>query len=370
VILKKVKVATIIPTLDTGGAEKLAIDLVSNVNTEKFEVILISLFPQKNSIYEVIASERGIRVIYLNKRPGLDLFTFFELWKTLQKFKPDVVHTHIYTSTYVWPWMMCHKKAKWVHTVHSVASKELYSFHKPIMTTVYKSYRNFAPVAISNYIKQSVLEEYQVPESRINLVYNGIDLKFFNPSETKKNKDSTDMEFICVARLNPVKNHKLLLNAFYELLKVFPQSRLTLVGEGELRPELEKIIIHLKIQDNVDIIGETNDVRYYLTKADIFILTSKYEGLPLSILESMAVGLPIIATEVGGIPDIVKNEINGVLVESEDVSSLSNAMIRIVKDFTFRKRVSLQNKMDAKKYDLSSVARKYEDIYLSNNDKY
>lgn len=128
--------------------------------------------------------------------------------------------------------MIFHNKVNWIHTIHSVASKELYSFHKNLMKFTYKNYRNFRPIAISDEIKKSIVEEYSVNSEKIFVIHNGIDRSEFKLELLNKNC-SIVLEFICVARFSDVKNHRMLINAFGKLLIKFPKSRLTLVGDGE-----------------------------------------------------------------------------------------------------------------------------------------
>lgn len=357
----KKKVVVFIPTLQTGGAEKLALDLVSKIDREKFETILVSLFPKKNTIYEEIAEKRGVRVVYLNKKPGPDMFTFLSVWKLLNSIKPDIVHTHIYASSYVYPWMVFHRKVNWVHTVHSIASKELYSFHKLLMKRIYYKYPKFNPIAISEEVKKSIIEEYHVNSDSIVTIYNGIDLSEFTP-KLQKNRQP-DIEFICVARFNDVKNHRMLVDGFKKYTLENSQARLTLVGDGELKPEIINLVHELGIKESVHFVGQTSDVQSYLSKADVFVLTSKYEGLPLSVLEAMSVGLPIIATDVGGISDVIRQEENGLLIQSNDVEGLCRAMCLMTKNNILIEKIKKQNIKDAHKYDLKQTTKRYEQIY-------
>lgn len=358
------KIVTIIPTLEIGGAESLVISLLTNYNHKKEKIILIMLFNKDKNLYEDILSKYPIEIIYMNKRNGADLSLFFSLYKILNKIQPDIIHTHLYSSSYVLPWKVFHNNVFWYHTVHSVAEKELYSFHIKLMKIAY--YFNLAqPVAISDLIKKSIIDFYNVSENRVKTIYNGINLE--NYKVDKKQYFFNDkINLVSVGRLTTVKNHMMLLR----VLKKINNNKfsLTIVGGGDQKNILNKYIIDNNLGDMVKMVGETNNVVNYLKLADIFVLTSIYEGLPISIIEAMAAGLPIVSSDVGGVSDIVKNEVNGFLFNKDDDEALEKILINYLNNKSLIENQGIYNKKDCQKYDIKIIAKKYEDLFL-NYDK-
>jgi glycosyltransferase involved in cell wall biosynthesis len=358
--MERIKVAILVPSLSIGGAEKIVIDLACSIDSDKYLVKLICLSEKKGSSFEKIVENSGLDIVYLNKSLGFSSKTIIKVWKTLSSFKPNIVHTHLGAMIYCTPWAILHKKTVWVHTVHSIAKKELPDIYKYLMKFIYKTHRSI-PIAISQNIQTSISDYYKINKDEIPIIYNSVNIKQFYLAEEKS--DSEKIALCTVGRMVPVKNHKLLIDSFYLAKKEFKSLSLTIVGDGETKFEIEKQVRNLNLEESIIFVGESNKVSNYLMKGDIYILSSLYEGLPVSLLEAMASGLPIIATDVGGVSDIVEDRVNGILVPSGDTKALSKAIITLAKDKELRKDMSRSSKEKVKKYDLQNMIEEYQDIY-------
>lgn len=361
----KKKVFIIVPTLGTGGGEKLVIDLATNIDKSKFDVSIVCLFPKKNTIYEKIAMREGINIIYMNKNMGLDIKLIFSLIRLFKTNKPDIVHTHLNVMPYVLPAVITSKVKSRLHTVHSVAEKEAEGISRLIMKCAYKIFK-FTPVAICDYVKGTIEEVYKIKSSEISCIYNGINTSLFNRrnlENTKTKREQTHL--ISVGTLYHVKNHKLIIDAFSEVQKQVPNIKLTILGDGELRNELEQQIKSYGLNNKIQLKGIVENVWDELNNADIYVMASNYEGLPLSILEAMACELPIIATKAGGVVDIVKNEENGLIIDIGNQKQLQDAIIKLCTDDALREGMSKKSKTLSKRYDIKRVSKLYEEIYIS-----
>lgn len=358
---KKINVAHILPSLGLGGGEKLVLDLCKFLNTEIFDVKVISLFPPQSTIYEQIAGTEGIEIIYLNKKKGIDFKIIFSLAKVLRKEKIDIVHTHLYVMPYVLIASVIAGVKIRIHTVHNVAVKELDWFRRKIMSIAYR-YFNATPVAISDYIQDTIEKEYKISKEKIPCIYNGIDTKSF---VHQKVVESNRIKFINVARLTRQKNQRLLLDAFYLALQKRTDLLLEFVGDGELRNVLQDQAQELGIANHVVFRGIQKNIKEILNQSDVFILTSDWEGLPLSVLEAMACGLPVISTDAGGVRDIVKNNENGLIIEIGDVKGVANAIGKLATDKELRKEMGENSLRMAGQYDVRKMTREYETLYLS-----
>ncbi len=361
--LNKIKCFQVIPNLGEGGAEKLALSLADAIDKDKYDVTLVSLYKSQESIYEQLAREKGLKIKFFNKKPGLDLMVICHLIKYFLKEKPQIIHTHLYSVKYIFlPAVLSGVKVR-IHTVHSLADKELGWLDRCFMKVMY-CYFNFIPVAISDFIRETLVAEYHLPSTRIPCIYNGIDVRLYTPGVPREFK-ANPLKICAIGSLRNIKNHHLLIEAFKLALEKNQDISLQIVGDGVLRKELEAKVKMYGLQDKVIFMGVRSDIPGILSQSDVFAISSLHEGLPLSVLEAMASGLPIIATRVGGIPDVMTEGRNGFLVESGNVGAYCKAILKLVDDPKLREIMSRNNLKDAWKYDVKVMAKGYEDLYAS-----
>jgi glycosyltransferase involved in cell wall biosynthesis len=225
---------------------------------------------------------------------------------------------------------------------------------------------------VSEDLKNYFVNELGIREKSIMVVPNGIDTSRFSPGpRTKALNDLLPDKFegkvlISVGRLTEAKDQITLLSAIELLRKQSRNIYLILVGDGEMRKPLEKEIAQKKLTDCVYLAGSRSDVDQLLPGADAFILSSKREGFPMAILEAMAAGLPVIATKVGGIPEVIQDGQNGILVPAQDPVSLVNAICRVLDESELAADLARKARLTIeKKYSLTTITEAYSRIYLS-----
>lgn len=359
--MKKIKVMHILPDFGVAGAEKLVSELLLNYNKETLEVSAVSLFNSKESYLVKELEESKCKLFFLNKKSGIDFNVIKDLYILLKKEKPDIIHTHRYVVPYVlFPAILANVLIR-VHTVHNIASKELTSKGIIIQNIAYKLF-NFKPVAISTKIAKTIEETYGIKDTIV--IYNGIDTKKFLDLE-KKMKDNKKIKLLHIGRFAEQKNHKLLIDAFKEISLKNNNIELSLVGDGETKKEVENRVKEYKLDDKVKFLGIRKDIPRLMKENDIFVLPSLWEGLPITLLEAMAAGLPIICTDVGGNSDIIDNMNNGILIESNNKEELVNAIELLIYDKELRGKLSERSVSTAKKYDINEISSSYENIYIS-----
>lgn len=349
------RVMMVIPTLSPGGAEKMVISIAEKIDTKKIELIIVVLYPYQETIYAKEAANKQLKIIYLNKKQGIDLSIILQLKRIIKKFKPDIIHTHLYSAAYVL--FASPRSIPKYHTVHNVAQKEATGMRRLLMQIAYKV-GNFTPVAISPYCAQTIEKTYHV--KKIPCICNGIDTEYYRPNKI----EHEGIKIINVGRLQSQKNHSLLISVFAEIHSKYPNTTLEIVGEGELRAQLEKDINKLNLSDCVTMQGISDDIRNKLNKADIYVMTSKFEGLPISVLEAMACGLPIVSTKAGGVIDIIEQGSNGFVVEQEDEVGLIEAISKLIVDSELRKSMEEKSREMALKFDINICAKKYQLLYF------
>jgi glycosyltransferase involved in cell wall biosynthesis len=204
--------------------------------------------------------------------------------------------------------------------------------------------------------------------TEIYIVPNGIDLEEYKGSTTIPDRKTGTKNILFVGSLRPVKGVQYLINSMKKIHEELPDARLILVGDGEEREHLEALSIQLGLQKYVEFIGIVSHekVKTFMQQADVFVLPSLSEGFPNVILEAMACGLPIIASHVGGIPDIITNDTNGYLVEVKDTNDMANKILLLLSDDALRKKISDNNRNLVKKYTWENVILKLEKIYASS----
>ena len=348
------KVAIIVPVFCTGGAENMAAQLAVNLDRSQVDVEVISMYPRQGHVFEKKIEDAGIPIHYLDKQGHASLGAMVRLWKCLSQMKPDIVHTHIYATFYAIPWVLTHR-AKQVHTIHTYPGRDFPTPLGKILRWTAKAGK-LTIVAVSEKNRALAKAYYGLPDSRVYYVNNPVDLtRFFHAEEHK------GLVFISVGRLHENKNQILAIRAMPEVLKSIPNAKLLLLGDGEDRQMLERERDALGLQDAVVFAGNQSKPEDFLAEADVYLITSHMEGLPLSVLEGMAAGLPVIATNVGGMGDIVKG--NGVLIADDDLQALTKEMIRFARDPELRQRCGKASRELVKAFDAKSCAEAYTKIY-------
>ncbi len=353
----KMKIIQIIPRLGMGGAETMCENLSTELMKSGNEVIIISLSNDRTPISKRL-EKNGIPVLYLGKKNGLDIKTIIKLRKVLKKEKPDIIHSHTHALKYcvIADLFLHHKK---IHTVHSIASKESTKIDQKLNKIFFKV-NKVVPVALSELVKKTIIDCYRLDADNIPVVFNGC------PIEKCIVKDSYTLgekvNIIHVGSLIELKNHKAMIDAITLLHKEYPNVCITFVGDGILKSELEKYINERNCSSYIKLHGLSTDVYSLLGNSDIFILPSLYEGLPMSIIEAMGTGLPIVASNVGGIPDMIKHQCNGLLCDPS-VNSIYEALLKFIISQEFRETCGISARESSYAFSCQKMCANYVKLY-------
>ena len=355
------KIMQVIPYFCFGGAETMCENLTYALEKLGHSVTVVCLLPERTPISERM-ERAGIRVRYLDKKLGLDLSMIPKLTKLFREEKPDVVHTHLNVLKYTAPAAKLAGVPRCVHTIHNLADKEAEGRISGMISGFVFRRGLSIPVALSPLVHQSIMDYYGLEAQRIPTVFNGIPLDRCIPRETYALGEKAVL--VHVGRFNEQKNHGGLLEAFRLLLKKCPNTELWLLGDGELRDQMESYAQSLDIQDRVRFLGSQENVYPYLHDADVFVLPSRYEGMPMTVIEAMGTGLPIVASNVGGIPDMVKDGESGLLttLAPEDIARCCAALLR---DEKLRERLGRRARAESGRFSAEEMARSYCRVYES-----
>lgn len=353
------KIVQVMPDFGLAGAETMVENLSCGLAAEGCDVLVISFFDLHTAITERIEN-RGIKIKYLGKKRGFDPSIISKMRKIIKAYQPDVIHTHRYVLPYAFLASMGFK-AKRVHTVHNVAQKEQTKVGKNINRVLFR-YFNVVPVALSKEIQRTIQEVYGLPDNRIPVVFNGIDLSRCIVKESYARKDTFTV--LHIGRFMDVKNHELLLRSFARFKGQHSDARLQLLGDGELKENMMQLAGQLNITDAVEFAGLQSNVYPWLHNADVFILPSKFEGMPMTLIEAMGTGIPIIASNVGGIPDMLSSQKEALLIEPKE-EKIIEALEMVYSDAKKREYWGRNALQRSSLFSSQAMARKYLQLYSS-----
>ena len=356
--MEKIKVAIVLPYFGPGGAEKMVAQLAAGMDPEAFHVEVFCVYgePQNNQMEQQLQT-KGIPIHYIRKGKGFSASAVVRLFRALDAFGPDVVHTHLYACVYAALWPVLRHRPM-LHTFHTLPEIENKRPVRRILTRWLVRKNIMTPVVLSASNQRMVAAYYGLSAEQVPVVHNPVDLARF--AEASGTTDDT-FRFITVGRFSPEKNQQMMYRAFAGFLQKGYDARLVMLGKGEEEANLKSLAEELGIADRIDYAGYVNHVEHYLKNADVFLLSSHYEALPLAVLEAMAAGLPVISTDVGGIRDIVTD--NGLLISADDVNAMTQAMERLYLEPATRHRMADAAVRNVQAYDVSNTATGYAVLY-------
>ena len=352
------KVLQVIPYFCFGGAETMCENLTYALKAAGHDVTVVSLYNEHTPISERM-ERAGVKILYLDKKLGLDVSMVPKLYRIMKQEKPDVVHTHLDVIKYAVAAAKLAGVKRCVHTVHNVADKEAEGRIQKIINKIYFKLGWSVPVALSPLVQRTIAEFYDMSMTDIPVIYNGVDLSRCMP---KDDYGAETITLVHVGRFNEQKNHKGLLDAFRMVLSEYPDCRLNLLGDGELREEMEDYAQALGVSQNTAFLGSQSNVYPYLKDADIFLLPSNYEGMPMTIIEAMGTGLPIVATAVGGVPDMITDGESGLLTPC-DSEAVSAAVTKLIENESLRASLGQAAKEAARRFSAGFMAEEYVKTY-------
>lgn len=343
----KIRVLECIRQGQIGGGESHLLSLVDNLDKTQFDPVVLS-FTDGPMVERLRDMQVDTSVIY-TERP-------FDItrWNTVRRFirdkQPDIVHAHGTRANSNILWAAHSLNIPVIYTIHG------WSFHPDqpwwlrtvrVLGEKYLTRKSDLCIAVSDSNRESGLR--YIPSLKAEVVVNGIDLRRFNPDAVSPdirqqlNIPAGKMLLLFIARFTAHKQPLSLIRAFCKAAAERNDLHLLMVGEGDDRPEAEKLIRESGFADQITLLNFRQDVPDILSAASVFILPSLWEGLPIGLLEAMAMGKTVIATNVDGSREVVKNEVNGVLIETDDlVNNLAAAILRLAADPDLCKKLAAE----------------------------
>lgn len=352
------KIAQIMPEFGLAGAETMCENLTYELRKLGHEVVVISMYDYHSAITDRLENT-GVCVRYLDKKSGIDFSMIPKMKKIFKKVNADVVHTHRYCAQYAIPAAIMAGVKNRVHTVHNIAEKENGKLARKLNKFFFK-HCNLKPVALSELIRDSIENEYKIKGDNIPVIFNGINLSKCIPKDNYE--INGNFKILHIGRFSEQKNHKGLLEAFHLFHKKHSDTELWLIGDGEKRTEAEEYVQQNGLAENVKFLGLQSDVYQYLHNADMFTLPSNYEGIPMTLIEAMGTGLPIVATAVGGVPDMLTNNESALLVDNTP-EAIANAFEQYLLNVDLRRIHGQRAKECSVVFSAKTMAGEYLKTY-------
>lgn len=361
-------VCHVLHSLSVGGAEVLTARLARRLRDRcRFHfVCLDELGPLGEQL-----REDGFPVEVLQRRPGLDARCAWRLARILGREGVNVVHAHQYTPFfYALMARLCGSRRPVLFTEHGRHQPD-YPRRKRILANRLLLGRRDRVVAVGGAVRRALIVNEGLPSERIEVVYNGIDADCFAPRPAERDAVRRElglapqvMVMIQVARLDYLKDHITAVRALARVVVQLPATRLILVGDGPERLSIQREVERFGLTDNVMFLGTRQDVARLLQGADLFLLTSVSEGIPLTVIEAMATGLPAVCTRVGGMPEIVEEGETGLLAPAKDDDALAAAVLHMARKPELRARMGQHGQQRAREsFSETRMAARYLALY-------
>jgi len=314
----------LVTNFDRGGAERILSRCAAGLPRDKYAARAAALQGRSRSVAGEL-TQAGIPVHDLGMACKWDLRVLLRLARLLRRERIQILFTFMFHPTllgrivgrlYRVPVRISSER---VMAWEGRGRRLLNRWTVPLATHV---------VAVSDRVAAYAAREFRIPPDRLSTIVNGVDLDHFRP--VPRDRHAGPPVIGCTARLHRKNDHATLLQAFARLSARWPEARLLLVGHGPEEPRLRTLADALGVSPRVDFLGEQPDVAPYLKQMDLYVQASVAEGMPNSVLEAMAAGLPVVATAVGGTPEVVLDGQTGLLVAPGDPSALADAMFTLL----------------------------------------
>ena len=352
------KILEIIPSLQSAGAERLVVELSNEFcSREGVEVTILQLYPFNDKDILKPLVDKRIPILTLNKPMGLSITCFFKLLYLIWKGKYDAVHTHTSATRYILLSAIVYRRPVYCSTIHSEAKREAGGFISSTIKKVLYKFNLCRPVTISEQSNLSFRNYYHLDAP---IIYNG--LKPYKLNIDWESKKDNILRLVHIARTHPIKNQTMLYRCVNKLVQEGYKVQLYHYGRF-YQKEVNDELYSLKT-DDIIIAGETEEPQKELAKADALCMSSKMEGMPMTIIEAFSVGCPVISTPVGGCVNMIEDGQNGILSKSISEDDYYEALKRFAL-MSVEERVQMRKKayQSFDKYNISKTADKYLKLY-------
>lgn len=361
-------VCQLLHTLHVGGAEILAARIARRLR-QRYRFVFACL-DDLGTLGEQLQQE-GFPVEVVHRRAGLDLGCPWKLSRLYARHQVDLLHAHQYTPFfYALTSRLLHRRQPVLFMEHGRHQPD-YPRRKRILANRLLLGRRDRVAAVGEAVRRALISNEGLPEDRIEVVYNGIDTQAFGQPDVDRASVRRELglhedvfALFQVARLDYLKDHGTAVRTLGRLRDRGINARLLLIGTGPEEAVIRAQVDEQQLQEHVHFLGLRQDVPRLLHAADAFLLTSVSEGIPLTLIEAMAAGLPVVSTNVGGTAEVVLEGETGYLAPARDEVALADALTRLHRDPDLRRQLGVAGQQRARSiFDESRMAERYAQLY-------
>jgi len=365
--MQKLKVLHLTFDMRIGGTEQVIKNLIENTDQQQFDMSILCLeSPLGLFANDLLA--KGVAITALSRTPGFDYKLIKQIRTHIKQHNIDILHCHQYTPWVYGALAAVVTKTKVIFTEHgrfypdsSTWKRKLINpwLHRITTTTT----------AISFATKNALVTYENLPANNIQVIYNGISPLKINHEKVKELRQELGIynNTLClgtIARLDPIKNHPMMLQAFKQVLDSGIKAKLVIVGDGEMRDTITLLITELGLEKHVIMTGNQAKPQHHLALMDIYLLSSLSEGTSMTLLEAMSIGKPCIVTDAGGNPEVIQDQLNGLVTPNGDTKAFSKAIIFLANDSKLKKEMAKQSYLQFEnQFSAKSMANKFQTIY-------
>jgi glycosyltransferase involved in cell wall biosynthesis len=283
--------------------------------------------------------------------------------------KIDLIHTHLIFADIIGSVLGKLLKVPVVTTLHNEPnSYRKRRLDRRLLARISAERITTHLVTVANFIRDQFMIYWKIPDSEVSCIYNGVDLDEFLqiPDQIENDTNEAGLTIVNVASLTAQKAQHILLEAAKLVLSEQPETRFLIVGKGDLEESLKAKALALGISENVVFTGVRRDIPEILSQSHIFVLSSLWEGLPLSAIEAMAAARGVVVTDVGGIRELIEPNKHGLVVQPGDVKELANALLMLMRNQSLRISYAKSARENVRTlFNIKLTARQYQELYLT-----
>lgn len=364
---QKLKILHITYDMRIGGTEMVIKNIIEGQDSDDIEMLIFCI-EEPLGPWGVDLRSAGTTVASKQRKDGFDLSIIKSIRGFIANNKIDIVHCHQYTPWVYGTLAAFGLKCKVIFTEHGRFYPDTSSWKRKIINPLLLTLTD-SVTAISSATLQA-LEDYEfIPTKYSKVIYNGIAAKKTidnNKSTIRATLGLSSETFILgtIARLDPIKNHLMMIKGIKTCIDQGLNVHLIIVGDGEMREEIESLVDKLGLRDHVTITGYLKDPTEYLNSFDLYLLTSFSEGTSMTLLEAMSIGLACIVTDVGGNPEIIKHGENGLVIPNDNAADLANAISRLYEDDKYLNELASKSRVRFNElFSQEIMAQNYATLY-------
>lgn len=375
--MSRTSILFVIDGLEFGGGERTFLQLIQGLTPEGYGIHVATSL---EGDFSKILTEKGIDVVPLDMKRRVNIKNIKRLSEIIRERKIDIVHSQGGRADF-YARMAAKKLKPKVKIVNTVAMPVKGYDVRALRKGIYRFFDRFSEryvdrfIVVSEVLRKTLINQHKISEGKVVKIYNGIELSEYKPDDSGESLKKIKKEFGiqedvfligAVGRMVWQKGFEYLIESIPEIIETLPQSKILIVGDGPLRAEMEALGERLKIGKNLIFTGFRSDIKEILSDVDVLVIPSLLEGFPVVTLEAMAMAKPIIATNIDGIAEQIRDGVDGILIPPNNPSALAKAVIRVFNDKELARTMGLSARGKVEQgFSVEKMVAETEKVYLS-----